>query len=485
MRVITNLFIFKNFFMIKRLIFLLKFIIYNYLFFRRCNIKIVSFTAIEKNYNNLNIILNNLKKILRLYPNNHILYFTLGNFSYGLGLPDYLKNYNQSESIRQKLIKKFYLKDLNYEFMPSFGFNGSFGNILWVYYWFLAKELNFVEKKQTFVLLNKGEKIKNIDLYKYFKDSLTIKNNNYFNRSLSYFLTVPMGHYFPLRNNNNSSIYESMNIINSYSIKNNFNRVCNIFESDNNHGLDTLEKLKIPKSAWYVLLHVRDGSTYNDFTRQTHRNANINDYIISIESIIKKGGYVIRVGDSNMPKLPKIKNLIDYAHSKYKSQKMDIFLAATCKFLIGTSSGFWALNHMFGTPVLMTNCLFTHNYFALNNTDLYLPRILKNTDGKVKDFSTHFDLPNSIALSDVEGNLKQKGLFWENNNELDILNAVDEMCNRVIYKKISKNLNLERDYKAKIKQLSIKYNNTELNPLADIPEFFLQKFKEFEIHKIE
>ena len=293
-------------------------------------------------------------------------------------------------------------------------------------------------------MLNKDEKIKNLDLYNYFKEKIEIKYNSFINKSLSYFLTIPMGHYFPLKNNDNSSIYESMNIINSYAIRKKYNRFYKILDKDKNEGIQVLNKLQIPKNAQYVLLHVRDGSTYNDSARQTHRNADINDYIMSIKFIISKGGYVIRVGDSNMPKLPKIKNLIDYAHSEYKSQKIDIFLASSCKFLIGTSSGFWALNHIFGTPVLMTNCLFTHNYFALNNTDLYLPRILKNTQGAIKDFSAHFDLPNSIALSDVEGNLKQKGLYWENNSKEDILSSVIEMYNRVLVKKLSKNYELRR-----------------------------------------
>ena len=41
-----------------------------------------------------------------------------------------------------------------------------------------------------------------------------------------------------------------------------------------------------------------------------------------------------------MTPLPNINGLIDYPFSNLKSEFMDIFLAATSKFVVGTASGF-------------------------------------------------------------------------------------------------------------------------------------------------
>ena len=60
-----------------------------------------------------------------------------------------------------------------------------------------------------------------------------------------------------------------------------------------------------------------------------------------IKEVISRGGAVFRVGDKSMTPLPKTKGLIDYPFSNLKSDFMDIFLAATSKFVVGTASGYW------------------------------------------------------------------------------------------------------------------------------------------------
>ena len=72
---------------------------------------------------------------------------------------------------------------------------------------------------------------------------------------------------------------------------------------------------------------------------QSHRNANPKNYIKLIKEIISRGGAVFRVGDSSMTPLPNINGLIDSPFSNLKSEFMDIFLAATSKFVVGTA--FW------------------------------------------------------------------------------------------------------------------------------------------------
>ncbi len=113
------------------------------------------------------------------------------------------------------------------------------------------------------------------------------------------------------------------------------------------------QSLGMPKDAWFCGLHVRD----TEDTLSDIRNANIETYDLAIFEIEKRGGWVIRIGDRKMPPLKanKYKNVIDYAHRPDRQDWLDIFIAAACRFFIGTGSGPSAIPISFGVPVLYTN----------------------------------------------------------------------------------------------------------------------------------
>ena len=62
---------------------------------------------------------------------------------------------------------------------------------------------------------------------------------------------------------------------------------------------------------------------------------------------------------------------------------MDIFLCASAKFMLGTSSGMSAISYIFGIPLAMTNYLPTAATY-LSKRDLFLPRLMqRKDDGKM------------------------------------------------------------------------------------------------------
>ena len=93
-------------------------------------------------------------------------------------------------------------------------------------------------------------------------------------------------------------------------------------------------------------------------------------------------------------RFPKIDRLFDYSFSEIANDRMDIFLAATCKFCVGTSSGYAPIPKYFGKPLLLTNCLPVAAYLELNNRDIFLPKKLidKKTKRKV-NFKNYFGFP--------------------------------------------------------------------------------------------
>ena len=119
--------------------------------------------------------------------------------------------------------------------------------------------------------------------------------------------------------------------------------------SDHERGWRCLRGLGVSADAWFVGMHVREGRV------QGERNADINTYRIAIESIVARGGWVIRMGDPSMTPLPAMPQVIDYAHSKVRSDWMDVFLWARCRFFIGTQSGPAWVPPTFGVPCVITN----------------------------------------------------------------------------------------------------------------------------------
>lgn len=130
-------------------------------------------------------------------------------------------------------------------------------------------------------------------------------------------------------------------------------------EQDRRAGMETLAGLGLPKDAWYVGLHVREGGFYGDGegTISEHRSANIEDYFDAIREVTARGGWVIRLGDTGMRPLPQMPNVIDYARCAAKSPAMDVFLLATSRFVVGTTSGLSTVAMSFGTPVVLVNCI--------------------------------------------------------------------------------------------------------------------------------
>ncbi|WP_316190127.1 TIGR04372 family glycosyltransferase [Bradyrhizobium sp. SZCCHNS2096] len=112
---------------------------------------------------------------------------------------------------------------------------------------------------------------------------------------------------------------------------------------------------------WYVCLHTRDASHYSEVagTGQTHRNSPIEPFVEAIRSITDKGGWVIKVGGPNSPKLPPLDRAIDYARSGFRSELMDICLIRHARAFIGTTSGLTNVAVSFGIPSAIVNCITT------------------------------------------------------------------------------------------------------------------------------
>ena len=123
------------------------------------------------------------------------------------------------------------------------------------------------------------------------------------------------------------------------------------------NGWSAMERLGLPKGQWFVCLHVREAGFHQAWhnLHPSTRNADVLSYTKAVNTVIQAGGYVVRMGDNTMQKMPPMQGLIDYAHCDEKDEWLDVFLCAKARFFIGTNSGLGLVPPIFGVPCAMTN----------------------------------------------------------------------------------------------------------------------------------
>lgn len=191
-----------------------------------------------------------------------------------------------------------------------------------------------------------------------------------------------------------------------------------------------LQNMGVPDDVWYVCLHVRESGFHKKWNTMypSARDAIIDTYTLAIEEIAKRGGWVIRMGDSSMKPMPRMQNFIDYCHSDFKSDKADILLSAGCKFFIGTNSGFATVPGIFGVPNVLTNWV-PISLPLWFGQDLMIPKLFH-------DKSSNQYLSIEDMLKTKLGSIQNVNEFPENieiidNSAEDIADAVIEMIERL------------------------------------------------------
>ena len=198
-----------------------------------------------------------------------------------------------------------------------------------------------------------------------------------------------------------------------------------ISDEDREFGNAALKRLGLPSDAWYVSLHVREGGFHGDNsgTMTAHRIAAIDDYFSGIREIVDRGGWVIRLGDTSMKPLSSMPHVVDYAHSAEKSPRMDVFLMATSRFVIGTTSGPATATMAFGTPMLLVNCIAAEPHFWTQETDFMVKSIFDRRRGRYLTLSEICQEPfRSLLVSATM--LSQRGYQVIDNTADDIRAAV-------------------------------------------------------------
>ena len=202
-------------------------------------------------------------------------------------------------------------------------------------------------------------------------------------------------------------------------------------ERDQRLGLDCVEKMGLPENAWFVCVHSRDGAySPGDEHLHSYRNSDIDSYILAMKAITERGGWCIRVGEQSSKPLPQLDHVIDYAHSSFKGDSMDVFLCANCLFFLGNSSGLFLLSTVFGRKSALANIVPVSGAIPFGHNDLGIPKLLRQK--KTGQLLSYSDLLQSPAGNfRFTSQYEKQGILIEDNSAEDIRDLALEMLERI------------------------------------------------------
>ena len=381
-------------------------------------------------------------------------------------------NTKKGEWNKETVFKKILEKDI----ISPCRVIGSFGNYRTVFN-YLFNRINILKiNSKPKIFIKRHDKINNKFLLSLFEPFIDVSKSSY-----SYYKNINNIFYFkaPIEI---SLPYEkkyypwavSENLIHQFRLRNDdlkFNFL-KLKREDYLKGEKILRDNNLSSYKWYVALHIREDNQNDD---QTHRNANPINYIKLIKEIISRGGAVFRMGNQSMTKLPKIKGLIDYPFTNFKSDFMDIFLAATSKFVVGTASGFWTAASFFNTPTLLTNYAPYIEYYSFNENCIFLPKTLTNSNNKIVSIKEIFQ-QNKYSQYTSMAQFRKSSLKVLENTEEDLLESVKNMFDLLSIDENKKRdfVKLNQDFKKKYFEESF-YNGNKLKPLANFSTAFIKQ----------
>ena len=165
------------------------------------------------------------------------------------------------------------------------------------------------------------------------------------------------------------------------------------------------------------------------------------------------------MGGVNFPKLSENFAAIDYAHSPVKSEKIDYWLWANCKFWIGTSNGAAIAVIPFCKPRLLTN---TWPINAIGpSSDFFLPKLIYDIERR-KILSPDEAIQHKLSRTMKKDLFTKQGLVLVDNTPelireavLDLNSRLDEVKNNSTYLELEDKIYLAMNLSLRTQKMQI------------------------------
>jgi putative glycosyltransferase (TIGR04372 family) len=221
-----------------------------------------------------------------------------------------------------------------------------------------------------------------------------------------------------------------------------------VSEGDQARGQRVLSELGVKEEDWWVCLHARQSGYHNpENTKGLLRDTDPAAYLLAAKAITDRGGWVIRIGDPSMTPLPAMDRVIDYVHTDYRADWMDVFLIGRCRFILGTSSGPIAVAWMFGRPVAAVDYV-PLSMGPLGQSDVYLPKLYwSEPEQRLLTFAEILLTDKREYMTDTQ--FSNDSLEWRDNTPEEIRDLALEMLDRLdgIFEITDRDHNMQTEFR--------------------------------------
>jgi len=185
----------------------------------------------------------------------------------------------------------------------------------------------------------------------------------------------------------------------------------------------------------HVCLLVRDdaylgGLQGGGFAEHDFRNADIGTYEQAARFLVSRQYNVFRMGvGGRVPLKLEDPQFFDYAFSDLRSELLDVYLAATCRFFVSTSTGLDAVAKTFRRPVVLTNLAQLGDTHLTMNVRFIPKNVISREDGQPIPLSKQYRMGlQNLRLGSQYRNL---GVEFVPNSGEEILEIVREVDDRI------------------------------------------------------
>jgi len=199
-----------------------------------------------------------------------------------------------------------------------------------------------------------------------------------------------------------------------------------------------LSRMGIGENDEYILM-INRGQRYldkimpgRDWSYHAYRNCSINDFMLMAEELTKKGYFVIRMGqlvsDLMETENPKI---IEYDECGFRTELLDIYLAANCRYLVGSDTGYFGVpGWIFRRPTIYVN--FPQLEYLAPWLSSWLAIFRKLWLKSEKRFlKVQEVLESGVGRIENAEEFQRRGIEVGQNTPEEILDVVDEMEKRL------------------------------------------------------
>ena len=131
-----------------------------------------------------------------------------------------------------------------------------------------------------------------------------------------------------------------------------------------------------------------------------------------------------------MKPIPQSDHIVDYAHLGIKTDWMDVFLCASCKFFLGSSSGLFVLGNIFGAPAGVVNISPMTAVLPYGPNEIGIPKLIWSLkEERYLSFKEVFSSP--IADYSFDSSYAEAGVRPVENSSEDIKDVAMEMLDKI------------------------------------------------------